>query len=236
MMARSEPVSNAAALPAPHGRAPSRLALAAESLAARGGLLLLAVALLVFLTLPLAMILVRSVEGRAGEFVGIANFVQYVQSPALAQSTWNTLTFACLTTLVTIPLAFLLRLRDAAQLHAVQGSVPQHRADADPRAVAARGDLVHLLFGNQGALKGMLGWFGFEPIYGMPGIVLGDDVRVVPACADDPDGGARARRCAALRGGRFARHRDLAQVLHDHAARREVRPDLGGAWWCSRWR
>ena len=66
---------NAAALACAARGAPSRLALAAESLAARGGLLLLAVALLVFLTVPLAMILVRSVEGRAGEFVGIANFV-----------------------------------------------------------------------------------------------------------------------------------------------------------------
>ena len=70
-----------------HGGAPRdvaarrrALALAGEALAARGGLVLLAVALFVFLTVPLAMILVRSVEGRDGEFVGVANFVQYVQS------------------------------------------------------------------------------------------------------------------------------------------------------------
>ena len=86
---------------------PSRFALAKEAIAARGGIVLLAVALFVFLTVPLGMILVRSVEGRAGEFVGVANFLQYVQSPALAQSTWNTLTLAVLTTLVTVPLAFL---------------------------------------------------------------------------------------------------------------------------------
>jgi iron(III) transport system permease protein len=61
----------------------------------------------VFLTVPLAMILVRSVEGRTGEFVGLANFVTYVQTPALAQSTRNTLVFALLTTAVTVPLAFL---------------------------------------------------------------------------------------------------------------------------------
>ena len=46
----------------PPTAAPSRLALAKEALIARGGLVLLAVALLVFLTVPLAMILVRSLE------------------------------------------------------------------------------------------------------------------------------------------------------------------------------
>jgi len=61
--------------------------LAGEALAARGGIVLLALALFVFLTVPLAMIFARSVEGRAGEFVGLANFAQYVQSPSLAQST-----------------------------------------------------------------------------------------------------------------------------------------------------
>ncbi|HJW51005.1 MAG TPA: putative 2-aminoethylphosphonate ABC transporter permease subunit [Burkholderiaceae bacterium] len=163
---------NAAALAVPISRAPSRLALAAESLAARGGLLLLAAALLVFLTVPLAMILVRSIEGRAGEFVGIANFVQYVQSPALAQSTWNTLTFACLTTLVTIPLAFLFA-------YAMQRSCVPFRGlfrniamipILAPSLLAAISFIY--LFGNQGVLKFMLGWVGLNSIYGMPGMVL----------------------------------------------------------------
>ncbi len=163
---------NAAALAVPISRAPSRLALAAESLAARGGLLLLAAALLVFLTVPLAMILVRSIEGRAGEFVGIANFVQYVQSPALAQSTWNTLTFACLTTLVTIPFAFLFA-------YAMQRSCVPFRGlfrniamipILAPSLLAAISFIY--LFGNQGALKFMLGWVGLNSIYGMPGMVL----------------------------------------------------------------
>jgi len=163
---------NAAALAVPISRAPSRLALAVESLAARGGLLLLSAALLVFLTVPLAMILVRSIEGRAGEFVGIANFVQYVQSPALAQSTWNTLTFACLTTLVTIPFAFLFA-------YAMQRSCVPFRGlfrniamipILAPSLLAAISFIY--LFGNQGALKFMLGWVGLNSIYGMPGMVL----------------------------------------------------------------
>ena len=57
---------NSIALPARNVGAPSRFALAGEALAARGGILLLALALFVFLTVPLAMICARSVEDRSG--------------------------------------------------------------------------------------------------------------------------------------------------------------------------
>ena len=39
------------------------------------------------------------------------------------------------------------------------------------------------LFGNQGVLKGVLGWFGLTTIYGLPGMVHPDVVRDVPARA-----------------------------------------------------
>ncbi len=151
---------------------PSRFALAKEALAARGGIVLLLVALVVFLTVPLAMILVRSVEGRGGEFVGIANFVQYVQSPALAQSTWNTLTFAIWTTAVTVPLAFLFA-------YAMQRSCIPFRGlwrnialipILAPSLLAAISFIY--LFGNQGAFRFMLEWVGLKSIYGMPGMVM----------------------------------------------------------------
>ncbi len=151
---------------------PSRFALAKEAIAVRGGIILLAIALLVFLTVPLAMILVRSVEGRGGEFVGIANFVQYVQSAALAQSTRNTLTFAVLTTLVTVPLAFLFA-------YAIQRSCIPFKGlfrniamipILAPSLLAAISFIY--LFGNQGAFKFMLGWVGLDTIYGMPGMVM----------------------------------------------------------------
>jgi iron(III) transport system permease protein len=151
---------------------PSRFALAKEALAARGGIVLLLVALVVFLTVPLAMILVRSVEGRAGEFVGIANFIQYVQSPALAQSTRNTLTFAIWTTAVTVPFAFLFA-------YAMQRSCIPFRGlwrnialipILAPSLLAAISFIY--LFGNQGAFRFMLDWVGLKSIYGMPGMVM----------------------------------------------------------------
>ena len=151
---------------------PSRFALAKEALAARGGIVLLLVALVVFLTVPLAMILVRSVEGRGGEFVGIANFVQYVQSPALAQSTWNTLTFAIWTTAVTVPLAFLFAYamqRSCIPFKGLWRNIALIPILA-PSLLAAISFIY--LFGNQGAFKFMLEWVGLKSIYGMPGMVM----------------------------------------------------------------
>ena len=151
---------------------PSRFALAKEALAARGGIVLLLVALVVFLTVPLAMILVRSVEGRSGEFVGIANFIQYVQSPALAQSTWNTLTFAIWTTAVTVPLAFLFAYamqRSCIPFKGLWRNIAMVPILA-PSLLAAISFIY--LFGNQGAFKFMLEWVGLKSIYGMPGMVM----------------------------------------------------------------
>ncbi len=154
------------------GLAPSRLALLSEALAVRGGLVLLAAALFVFLTVPLAIILVRSVEGRGGEFVGLANFIQYVQSPALAQSTRNTLTFALLTTAVTVPLAFVFAYaiqRSCIPFKGIWRNLAMIPILA-PSLLAAISFIY--LFGNQGALKFMLEWVGLTSIYGMPGMVL----------------------------------------------------------------
>ncbi len=147
------------------------------------GWLLLAAALFVFLTVPLAMILVRSVEGRGGEFVGLANFVQYVQTPALAQSTRNTLVFALLTTRGHSAAGVRLRLRDPAQPHPVQGNVAQHRDDPDPGAVAAGGDLVHLPVRQPGRAQvhARLGRAQVDLRHAGDG--AGDDVCVVSACA-----------------------------------------------------
>jgi iron(III) transport system permease protein len=143
-----------------------------ELLAARGGIVLVASALLVFLTLPLATLLVKSFEDKSGAFVGLSNFASYLASPAFARSAGNTLTFAGLTTLFTVPLAF-------AFAYAIQRTCipwkPLWRNIAlipilAPSMLAALSFIY--LFGNQGWLKGALGWFGLASVYGLPGMVL----------------------------------------------------------------
>jgi iron(III) transport system permease protein len=146
--------------------------LASERLATRAGLALVATALLAFLTLPLASLLVRSVEDRGSRFVGLANFSTYFASPAFANSAQNTLVFALLTTVITVPLAFLFA-------YAIQRSrIPFKGLWRNialipilaPSLLAALSFIY--LFGNQGWLKGALAWFGLQTIYGLPGMVL----------------------------------------------------------------
>ena len=160
----------AASLPVPRVRL-SR-AILAERLATHGGLALLAAGLVVFLALPLATLFVKSFENRSGAFIGLANFVQYVQTPALARSTLNTLTFAVLTTLITLPLAFTFAYamqRSCIPWKGVWRSIALIPILA-PSLLAALSFIY--LFGNQGALKFVLGWFGVGTIYGLPGMVL----------------------------------------------------------------
>ncbi|MFO1314803.1 MAG: putative 2-aminoethylphosphonate ABC transporter permease subunit [Burkholderiales bacterium] len=147
-------------------------AILAERLATQGGLWLLVAGLVVFLALPLAILFVKSFEDKAGAFVGLANFVRYVQTPALARSTLNTLTFAVLTTLLTLPLAFTFAYaiqRSCIPWKGVWRSIALIPILA-PSLMAALSFIY--LFGNQGALKVVLGWFGVATIYGLPGMVL----------------------------------------------------------------
>jgi iron(III) transport system permease protein len=152
--------------------APRPARLASEALVAHGGLLLVAAALLVFLTLPLASLLVRSMQGGGGEFVAFANFAEYFAAPAFARSAQNTLVFAGLTTGITVPLAFVFAYaiqRSCIPAKSVWRSIAMIPILA-PSMLAALSFIY--LFGNQGWLKFMLGWFGVDSIYGLPGMVL----------------------------------------------------------------
>jgi len=154
------------------GFAPRTTLPVVEAIATRGGLLILAVALFVFLTLPLATLLMRSVEDRAGQFVGLINFVDYLGSAAFTRSAGNTLAFATLTTAITVPFAFVFA-------YAIQRSCIPFKGlwrgiallpILAPSLLAAISFIY--LFGNQGWLKFVLGALGVETIYGMAGMVL----------------------------------------------------------------
>jgi len=143
-----------------------------EAIAARGGVILVATALFVFLTLPLAILLVRSVEDKTGAYVGLVNFVQYLSSSAFERSAKNTLTFAALTTLLTVPLAFGFAYaiqRTCVPLKSLWRNIALIPILA-PSMLAALSFIY--LFGNQGAFKGALAWFGLTTVYGLPGMVM----------------------------------------------------------------
>lgn len=126
--------------------------------------------LLVGLAVPLAMMVVKSVQDASGAFVGLANYAAYFSSPAPRESITNTLVVGVVSTLVTIPLAF-------GYAYGI------HRSCMPGKAFFRNAALIPLLtpsllfalalvqlFGNQGILRGLM--FG-HTIYGPIGIVIG---------------------------------------------------------------
>jgi iron(III) transport system permease protein len=130
----------------------------------------LVVYILVFLIFPLALLLRRSLENSAGEFVGAANYVSFLSHPSALRIIGNSLFVAAVATFVTVLLALAyafaisrtcMRLktlfRSAALLPLLTPSLLSAMAMVQ-------------LFGNQGYLREFL--FGHS-IYGPIGIVVG---------------------------------------------------------------
>jgi len=147
---------------------------------AHAALLLVVLALVVFLALPLASILVKSLQNGEGAFVGLANFTSYLASPSLLSSLWHSVWVSLMVTLVTLPLAF-------GFAYALSRSCMPFKGLS--RTIA----LVPLLapsllsalsliywFGNQGIARGFIQALGFETIYGAPGIVIAECFAVFP--------------------------------------------------------
>ncbi|MDP3082766.1 MAG: putative 2-aminoethylphosphonate ABC transporter permease subunit, partial [Rubrivivax sp.] len=91
---------------APPPAAPLRLRTSTGERIAVAALAAVALLLLAFLAAPLGALLMQALQDRSGDFVGVANFVSYAQTPALLSSLWNSLWVSALTTVVTVPTAF----------------------------------------------------------------------------------------------------------------------------------
>ena len=142
-----------------------------DDLLMRGLLALIGLYLVVTLALPLALMLVKSVEDSKGAFVGLANYVRYFATPALAQSINNSLFVAFLSTAITVPLAFLYAY---ALTRSCLPWKPLFKTVAlIPILVPSLlpGLALVYLFGNQGLVKGLL--LGHS-IYGPIGIVISE--------------------------------------------------------------
>lgn len=136
---------------------------------AQGLLLLVCLALVVFLLAPLFMILVKSVEDRSGAFVGLQQFREYFDTPAMRQSILHTLAVAGAVTGITIPLAFMFAYALTRSCMPFKGTC---------RVIALTPILAPSLlpaisfiqwFGTQGLLKGLLGG---AKVYGPIGIII----------------------------------------------------------------
>jgi len=143
-------------------------------------LLLIVLALLVFLAAPLAAILQQSMQDKSGNFVALANFTSYLATPSLLQSLWNSLWVSVVVTLITVPLAF-------GFAYALTRSCMPFKAmfrtlTLIPLLAPSLLSAISLIywFGNQGVAKRLVEAFGFENIYGAPGVVLAECFAVFP--------------------------------------------------------
>ena len=143
-------------------------------------LLLIAIGLLAFLAAPLTAILMQSVEDKAGAFVGLDNFIAYVQTPTLKQSLWNSLWVSASVTVVTVPAAFLFAYaltRSCMPLKSMFRTIT-----LTPLLAPSLLSAISLIywFGNQGVLKDAMKSIGIDSIYGAPGIILSEIFSVFP--------------------------------------------------------
>ncbi|MEP6996442.1 MAG: putative 2-aminoethylphosphonate ABC transporter permease subunit, partial [Betaproteobacteria bacterium] len=132
-------------------------------------LLVCALSLAVFLLAPLATILVRSVQDRSGAFVGLLQFREYFATPALHSSIWNTLWVGWVVTAITVPLAFVYAY--ALTRSCIPGKTVFRVIALTPILAPSLMSAISFVqwFGNQGALKWMLGG---ASVYGPLGIIL----------------------------------------------------------------
>jgi len=143
-------------------------------------LFVVALVLVAFLALPLAAILIHSVQGRDDEFVGLANFISYAQTPALLASLWNSVWVSAMVTTITLPLAFVFA-------YALARSCMPYRKlfrgiTLVPLLAPSLLSAISLIywFGNQGVLKAAMNDIGIAEIYGAPGIVCAECFATFP--------------------------------------------------------
>jgi iron(III) transport system permease protein len=144
---------------------------------AHGLMLLVCAILAIFLLLPVLAILVKSVQDKDGNFVGLQQFIDYMSTPALQQSIVNTVLMATSVTLIVIPAAFLFAY---ALTRSTMPCKPLFRTISlvpilAPSLLAAISFVQW--FGTQGILKGVLGGVS---IYGPVGIVMSECYGVFP--------------------------------------------------------
>ena len=129
------------------------------------------------LALPLGLMLAKSLEGPQDQFVGLANYVRYFSTPALFQSIGNSLWVSALSTVITVPLAFVYAYALTRSLMPFRGFFKTVALVPILVPSLLPGLALVYLFGNQGLLKAALAG---HSIYGPIGIVMAEVFTTFP--------------------------------------------------------
>ena len=168
-------MSSVATLPA--STASVRIRISKDDILLRTGLVLLIGLLLLAVVFPLYTLLSKSFEDRDGEFVGLQNFREYFETPALFTSITNSLGVAISVALIVLVLAFVYAYALTRTKRPFRGLF---RGIAlipilAPSLLAAI-SLIYW-FGNQGVLKS---WLFGASIYGPIGVIMASCFWVFP--------------------------------------------------------
>ncbi|OLP16738.1 phosphonate ABC transporter permease [Leptolyngbya sp. 'hensonii'] len=154
----------------------------AEDWLMRGFLALGASFLLVGVVFPLCPMVVRSFQDTDGHWVGLANYVQYISTPALLTSLLNSLEIAVASALIAVLLAF--GYAYALTRTALVGKAFFQILGMLPLFIPPLAHAIGLvyLFGRQGLVtNGILGLPGWDiHLYGAVGIILGETLYLFP--------------------------------------------------------
>ena len=143
----------------------------------RGALALIAVFLLISIALPLYFLLEKSFQNKDGDFVGLANYITYLTTPALSWSIGNSLTVTLIATVIVLVVGFIYAFaltRSCMPFKSLFKGIA-----LIPILMPSLLPAISLVFffGNQGIIKDWL--FGAE-LYGPIGIVMGEVFYVFP--------------------------------------------------------
>ena len=133
-------------------------------------LTVVAVGMFVTIIMPLYSMLIKSVQDRTGAFIGMGNFAEYLQNPALFNSIFNSLFVAVSATVIAVVLAFLYAY--ALTRTRIPGKNVFGAIAIIPLLSPSLLQAISLiyLFGNQGIINEVLQG---RSIYGPIGIIAG---------------------------------------------------------------
>lgn len=147
---------------------------------AHGVLMAIVALLLIGLFGPLLAILKQAIWPEGSDGFAWRAFAEYFASPALLHSLWNSIWVSLLVTAIVIPLAFTFAY--ALTRSAIRGKGWFRTVTLLPLLAPSMLSAISLIywFGNQGIAKAFWQFWGFDSIYGAPGIVLAECFAVFP--------------------------------------------------------
>ena len=136
--------------------------------------------LLAFLAAPLLAILQQALQNDQGQFVGLKNFLGYLETPSLLHSLWNSIWVSLLVTFIVVPLAFVFAY--ALTRSCMLGKSLFRAISLIPLLAPSLLSAISLIywFGNQGVLKDVMQALGIDQIYGPAGVVMAECFAVFP--------------------------------------------------------